>query len=137
MTKDMASISPLEQQKQSRWPTDTLGQPTVWERVSASKPPSPPDLQTTSFLEQNRNKSVENSSSTTTGTYKSRKVACDVCRERKARCDRNQPCCGRCNRLGNKCKYSPPERQDTGKIDVSQALETLHSRLGRLPRLCL
>ncbi|CAG8975979.1 hypothetical protein HYALB_00012314 [Hymenoscyphus albidus] len=70
---------------------------------------------------------------TSTSTPRSRKVACDICRERKARCDRNQPSCGRCIRFGNKCKYSPSpsERNEAGKFDVAHALETLNSRLAQ------
>jgi len=136
------SVSPLNHQLQanSRWSRDgstgniNLTQAQATASAGSSKPPSPRAQQSNAISRHNRHQSNENGHSsnanTTTGTYRSRKVACDVCRERKARCDRNQPCCGRCSRLGNKCKYSPPERQETGKIDVAQALETLNSRLG-------
>lgn len=139
----MSSISPLNHQLQanSRWsrdgPTSNLTQiqTTTSERpaTGTSKPPSPGVQQNNTIPRHNRHQSTDNgqsSNTTSTGTYRSRKVACDVCRERKARCDRNQPVCGRCSRLGNKCKYSPPERPDSGKIDVAHALETLSSRLG-------
>jgi len=144
--EDMASISPLNQQLpvNSRWARDgstgninlTQVQTTVSDRTVAvpSKPPSPRVQQNNSLPRHNRHQSGDNghsSNTTSTGTYRSRKVACNICRERKARCDRNQPCCGRCIRLGNKCKYSPPEIQETGKFDVAQALETLNTRLGR------
>jgi hypothetical protein len=144
--EDMASISPLNHQLQanSRWARDgptcnlnlTQVQTTVSERTVAgtSKPPSPRAQQNNARSRPNGHQSADNghsSNTTSAGTYRSRKFACDICRERKARCDRNQPCCGRCIRLGNKCKYSPPEREETGKFDVAHALETLNSRLGR------
>jgi len=144
--EDMASISLLNHQLQtnSRWMRDgaasnldlTQVQTTVSERTVAgtSKPASHRAQQNNSPSRPNRHQPADNGHSantTSAGTYRSRKVACDICRERKARCDRNQPFCGRCIRLGNKCKYSPRERQEAEKFDVAHALETLNSRLGR------
>lgn len=65
----------------------------------------------------------------------SRRIACDVCRERKIRCDRSQPQCGRCSRLGHRCRYTASKKQDSSKLNVPQALLTLHTRLGKSPEL--
>ncbi|KAH7319621.1 hypothetical protein B0I35DRAFT_429421 [Stachybotrys elegans] len=62
-------------------------------------------------------------------TGPSRRLACDPCRERKVRCDRQQPSCGRCARLRHECSYSSPSKQTTAKTDLSRLLMTLHSRL--------
>lgn len=40
----------------------------------------------------------------------SRHMACNLCRERKVRCDGAQPTCGRCSRLGNECVYNVDRR---------------------------
>lgn len=58
-----------------------------------------------------------------------KRLACDGCRERKVRCDRQHPSCGRCARLGHNCNYSGPSKQAASKLDWSQLLLTLHSRL--------
>ena len=76
--------------------------------------------------------SVEDSASTSAdrgGTAK--RLACHVCRERKVRCDRKQPQCGRCTRLGHNCKYNLPAKQQLNQMDVSRLLLTLHTRLGK------
>jgi len=65
-----------------------------------------------------------------------RRIACDVCRERKIRCDRGQPQCGRCGRLGHRCRYTASKRQEAFKLDVPQVLLTLHARLGKSPERC-
>lgn len=60
-----------------------------------------------------------------------RRVACDVCRERKVRCDKGQPHCGRCGRLGHICRYTTSRKQYASKLDISDALLTLNARLGK------
>ena len=60
-----------------------------------------------------------------------RRVACDVCRERKVRCDKGQPHCGRCGRLGHICRYTTSRKQNASKLDISDALLTLNARLGK------
>lgn len=59
----------------------------------------------------------------------SKRLACDNCRERKVRCNREQPRCGRCTRLGHSCKYTTPGKQQSSQVDVSKLLLMLHSRL--------
>lgn len=58
-----------------------------------------------------------------------KRLACDHCRERKVRCNREQPRCGRCTKLGHECKYTTPAKQHPSQMDVSNLLLTLHSRL--------
>ncbi|EED18137.1 conserved hypothetical protein [Talaromyces stipitatus ATCC 10500] len=62
-------------------------------------------------------------------TSQSRRTACDVCRERKVRCDRSYPQCGRCLRLRHKCHYTPSTKSNS--IDVPQALMKLDSRIAQ------
>jgi len=38
------------------------------------------------------------------------KEACDVCSTSKIKCNKAKPICGRCDKLGTKCKYSPTRR---------------------------
>ncbi|KAI2617409.1 fungal-specific transcription factor domain-containing protein [Hypoxylon sp. NC1633] len=58
-----------------------------------------------------------------------KRLACNPCRDRKVRCDRQHPTCGRCAKLGNNCIYSSPSKQTVSKLDLSRLLLTLHSRL--------
>ena len=74
------------------------------------------------------NNDDEGTSSVSSASGRTRRIACDVCRERKVRCDRGHPQCGRCNRLGHHCSYTVFRRMST--LDVPQALLKLHSRLG-------
>lgn len=69
-------------------------------------------------------------SSASTTTTKARRTACDVCRERKVRCNGERPDCQRCRRLGHQCSYTVVKRQDITRSEVSQALMTLQVRLG-------
>jgi hypothetical protein len=67
-----------------------------------------------------------------------RPYACNPCRERKVRCDREQPTCGRCVRRGHGCTYSGPSKQSITKLDLSRLLLNLQDRLSRCLRpLCL
>jgi hypothetical protein len=136
MAKDMISIQQHRQNHNQNhpWSIDiAIPSPPP----TASKPLSPSPSFNESMNNDIRHQRVASddqaSSVNATGFQKSRKVACDVCRERKVRCDRNQPSCGRCSRLGSRCKYSPPDKPESSKIDISQVLETLHARLGSVP----
>ncbi|KAI0476270.1 hypothetical protein GGR56DRAFT_462407 [Xylariaceae sp. FL0804] len=60
-----------------------------------------------------------------------RRLACDPCRDRKIRCDRQHPVCARCTRLGLDCSYSSPSKQTAAKVDLSRLLFTLHDRLAQ------
>ncbi|TVY85294.1 Depudecin biosynthesis cluster-specific transcription activator [Lachnellula suecica] len=60
-----------------------------------------------------------------------KRLACDGCRERKVRCDKQHPKCRRCARLGHNCKYSGPSKQTMLKNDLSRMLMTLHGRLAQ------
>jgi len=64
-------------------------------------------------------------------TGSGKRLACVKCRERKIRCNREQPICGRCARLGHNCKYTAPAKQISSQMDVSQLLLTLSSRLAQ------
>ncbi|KAI1101541.1 hypothetical protein F4804DRAFT_343906 [Jackrogersella minutella] len=58
----------------------------------------------------------------------SRHTACKICRDRKVRCDGNQPTCDRCTRSGDECVYAPPALPSRGEL--AQTIETLQERLG-------
>ncbi|KAH8886312.1 hypothetical protein GQ53DRAFT_845090 [Thozetella sp. PMI_491] len=60
-----------------------------------------------------------------------RRLACDPCRDRKIRCDRQQPVCGRCARLRHDCTYSSPSKSTAAKQDLSRLLLQMHSRLAQ------
>ncbi|KAH7253399.1 fungal-specific transcription factor domain-containing protein [Fusarium solani] len=53
--------------------------------------------------------------------------ACTVCRDRKVRCDRVQPSCGRCLRLHERCSYD----SSSGPTDLSRQVRGLQARLER------
>lgn len=59
-----------------------------------------------------------------------RRLACDPCRGRKIRCDRQQPVCSRCARLRHACTYSSPAQGTAAKVDLSRLLLQMQSRLG-------
>lgn len=61
----------------------------------------------------------------TKSSVKSKRTTCDICRERKVRCNKEQPC-ERCVRLKLKCTYTPTP----SSMNVSQTLMFLHERLG-------
>ena len=60
----------------------------------------------------------------------SRRVACKVCRDRKVRCDGDQPTCDRCRRAGETCVYS--QTYNPTKADLLQTIETLKDRVDTL-----
>ncbi|KAL9124057.1 MAG: hypothetical protein Q9217_006578, partial [Psora testacea] len=57
----------------------------------------------------------------------SRHRACKLCRDRKVRCDGNQPVCDKCRRLGENCVYSPTYKPT--KADLAQTIESLRDRI--------
>ncbi|OQE04967.1 hypothetical protein PENVUL_c028G00235 [Penicillium vulpinum] len=55
-----------------------------------------------------------------------KRATCNLCRERKVRCDREKPECHRCRKSGQTCVY-PSDKTDNDEI--KSALNLLHSRL--------
>ncbi|GFF46564.1 hypothetical protein IFM46972_08073 [Aspergillus udagawae] len=55
-----------------------------------------------------------------------KRTTCNLCRERKVRCDREKPQCHRCHKSGQTCVY-PSE--NTNNDEIKSALNLLHSRL--------
>ncbi|KAI1381395.1 fungal-specific transcription factor domain-containing protein [Hypoxylon crocopeplum] len=84
--------------------------------VAALAPPPPPESASSAGQERPPEPSAK-------------RLACNPCRDRKVRCDRQHPTCGRCAKLGNNCVYSSPSKQTVSKLDLSRLLLTLHSRL--------
>ncbi|PKY04375.1 hypothetical protein P168DRAFT_343864 [Aspergillus campestris IBT 28561] len=62
-------------------------------------------------------------------TPTSRRLACDICRERKVRCDRGVLKCGRCARLGYDCNYQGRKRHRAAQADMPRQLSELQTRL--------
>ncbi|KAL4739543.1 hypothetical protein BDV11DRAFT_215168 [Aspergillus similis] len=62
-------------------------------------------------------------------TPTSGRLACDICRERKVRCDRGIPKCGRCARLGYDCSYQGRKRYRAAQADMPRQLSELRTRL--------
>ena len=60
------------------------------------------------------------------------RLACDVCRERKVRCDRADPKCGRCTRLDYDCSYHGRTRHRAAQADLPRQLSHLQDRLGKV-----
>lgn len=58
-----------------------------------------------------------------------RRRACDACRARKVRCDRQDPPCNRCVKMGVACHYSGRAKPTSSRIGMSRFLETLNNRL--------
>ncbi|CAH0034356.1 unnamed protein product [Clonostachys rhizophaga] len=50
-------------------------------------------------------------------------LSCFKCREKKLKCDRNAPCCGRCQRLAHRCDYPLARKKVTGKRKQVRELE--------------
>ncbi|KAI9730797.1 MAG: hypothetical protein M1818_008077 [Claussenomyces sp. TS43310] len=58
-----------------------------------------------------------------------RHTACRLCRDRKVRCNGEQPACETCRRAGEECVYLPTCRPN--KVDLVQTVETLQERLDK------
>jgi hypothetical protein len=52
-----------------------------------------------------------------------------ACRDRKIRCNRHRPICGRCIKLGITCRYSSRSTPTPSKMDLSRILMTMNCRL--------
>lgn len=59
----------------------------------------------------------------------SRHKACKLCRDRKVRCDGEQPACEKCRRLGETCIYTATSKPT--KADLAQTIESLRDRIGK------
>ncbi|KAI0403609.1 hypothetical protein F4802DRAFT_288247 [Xylaria palmicola] len=59
--------------------------------------------------------------------------ACIICRERKVRCDREEPKCGRCARLGQGCSYNVKPR--ISPDDLPLQLSQINDRLAKAEAL--
>ncbi|EGD86494.1 hypothetical protein H112_04987 [Trichophyton rubrum D6] len=59
-----------------------------------------------------------------------RHIACRTCRERKIRCDGQQPC-SRCAGQSQSCVYTTPSSSDAGTSDLTQQLQMMNDRLRR------
>lgn len=102
-----------------------MATPARSSELGGSAPTAPPSLAT------NEKDSDEDRSSGVGHTSEvARRIACDVCRDRKVRCDRSQPRCGRCRRLGHVCRYTASKKQAASKLEISEILWTLNARLG-------
>nr|ART35018.1 putative Zn2Cys6 DNA-binding transcription factor [Fusarium sacchari] len=76
------------------------------------------------------------------GSPSTARYACEICRQRKVRCDRALPKCRRCGRLNQPCGYSPISQRRTrdeqlqelqerlAKTEAQLALETPRTRTG-------
>ncbi|KEY75130.1 hypothetical protein S7711_01582 [Stachybotrys chartarum IBT 7711] len=58
-----------------------------------------------------------------------KRLACEACRYRKIRCDRQHPTCGRCAKMGNACRYSLRSKSTPSKTDLSRYLLAMSQRL--------
>ncbi|KAJ5817282.1 hypothetical protein N7447_009515 [Penicillium robsamsonii] len=65
------------------------------------------------------------------GSSTPKRLACDACRDRKIRCDKQRPVCGRCTKVGISCRYSSRARPTPSKTDLSRFLVTLNNRLSQ------
>lgn len=57
-----------------------------------------------------------------------RHIACRTCRERKIRCDGQQPC-SRCAGQSQPCVYATPSSSEAGTSDLTQQLQMMNDRL--------
>lgn len=57
-------------------------------------------------------------------------VACNLCRQRKTRCDAQKPVCGNCAKYGEECVYISTNRQHSSHLQ----LNSMNKRIERLER---
>lgn len=72
---------------------------------------------------------TQNKTSSSSSSSSLRRLACDACRARKVRCDRQDPPCSRCAKVGVTCRYSSRSKPTPSKMDLSRFLITLNNRL--------
>ncbi|APA06756.1 hypothetical protein sscle_02g015260 [Sclerotinia sclerotiorum 1980 UF-70] len=83
--------------------------------------------------------SVSSPSSGTAPTRKDRgpiaSQACDVCRQRKQRCDEKRPKCGLCTRLKIECNYREPvpTKKDKTMVEILDRVKSIEDKIDRLP----
>ncbi|KAF7905491.1 uncharacterized protein EAF01_006012 [Botrytis porri] len=65
--------------------------------------------------------------------------ACDVCRQRKQRCDENRPKCGLCTRLKIDCNYREPvpTKKDKTMVEILDRVKNIESILEQFPQLSM
>ncbi|KAL2016074.1 hypothetical protein VTK56DRAFT_4281 [Thermocarpiscus australiensis] len=61
-----------------------------------------------------------------------KRLACESCRDRKIRCDRQHPTCGRCARMRNTCRYSTRSKSTLSNSDLSRYLVEMSQRLQQI-----
>ncbi|KAI9650070.1 hypothetical protein NHQ30_000083 [Ciborinia camelliae] len=85
---------------------------------------------------------IDSTSNSNPGTAPARKdrgpiasQACDVCRQRKQRCDEKRPKCGLCTRLQIECNYREPvpTKKDKTMVEILDRVKNIEDRLDRLP----
>ena len=52
-----------------------------------------------------------------------KRIACQVCRKRKLRCDGRKPSCGKCTQLGHQCAYDESRKKSGPKRGYVKQLE--------------
>ncbi|KAB8302428.1 hypothetical protein EYC80_005842 [Monilinia laxa] len=83
--------------------------------------------------------SASSSNSATGPTRKDRgpiaSQACDVCRQRKQRCDEKRPKCGLCTRLKIECNYREPvpTKKDKTMVEILDRVKNIEIKLEQLP----
>jgi hypothetical protein len=63
-------------------------------------------------------------------TSAAKRLACDQCRQRKVKCNKEYPQCSRCAKVDIGCTYSTRKKTSPEKMGLSHFLLTLNSRLG-------
>ena len=59
--------------------------------------------------------------------------ACDLCRQRKAKCNGGKPTCTQCEKFGAECRYSEQKRtQEKRELDMLRAAIKRHERMLQL-----
>ncbi|ATZ46138.1 hypothetical protein BCIN_01g07910 [Botrytis cinerea B05.10] len=63
--------------------------------------------------------------------------ACDVCRQRKQRCDENRPKCGLCTRLKIECNYREPvpTKKDKTMVEILDRVKNIEVMLEQFPQI--